>query len=72
MVDAGSFPDLSKREDIQSYLFSTAESLGVEVDDDAVAAALDGRDILAHFRIFFNVPTIHQLLGEKGSGVSRD
>lgn len=56
--------------DVQTYLRETAESLGVELHNDAVAAELDRRDPVAHLRSCFNVPRIKQLLGEeRSSGV---
>ena len=72
MVWTMAFPDLFSKEDVQGYLRSTAESLGVEIDSDTLAAELDRRDPVAHLRTFFNIPSVGQLLaeGERSAGTS--
>lgn len=50
------FPDLRTRDALHSYLRGVAETLGVEEDDDAVAAELDLRDSLSHMRSSFHIP----------------
>lgn len=55
-------PDLRTRDAIHGYIHGIAEQLGVKVDDDAVAAELDGRDALARFRNSFHVPSVDQIL----------
>ena len=64
MATSEGFPDLRRREDVQSYLLDTARCLGVELDDEALAVDLDRRDVLADFRSYFHVPTIGQLVSE--------
>ena len=67
----GDFPDLRSRDDIQRYLRHAAQSIGVALDSDAVAAELDRRDPVAHLRSCFNVPTVDQLMseGERSPGM---
>lgn len=55
-------PELKSREDVQAYLRSVAEEVGVALESSEVAAELDRRDQLAGFRDKFHVPTIAQLL----------
>ena len=60
-------PDLSTREDIQTYLTSLAGELGMALDDEQLAVELDRRDQLARFRSQFHVPTVGQLTGRTES-----
>lgn len=62
------FPDLCTGDAIHRYLRGVAESLGVEEDDDAVAAELDFRDSLSHMRSSFNVPPLLKD-GERDNGI---
>lgn len=55
-------PELSTREDVQSYLRSLAQQLDLPITDPQFAAALDSRDQLGEFRNKFFIPKIGDLL----------
>ena len=64
MATKGSLPELTTREEVQSFLQSVAAEVGVALEDSRVAEELDKRDELAPFRKKFSFPTIGQLLEE--------
>ena len=55
-------PELRSRGEVQGYLKSVAEEVGMALESSEVAAELDRRDQLAAFRDKFHIPTIGQLL----------
>ncbi len=57
-------PELTTREEVQSFLRGVAAEVGVALEDSRVAEELDRRDELAPFRKKFSLPTIGQLLEE--------
>lgn len=61
---AKKLPELRTRGEIQSYLRSVADEVGMSLHSPRVAEELDRRDQLANFRGKFALPTIGQLLDE--------
>ena len=52
------------RDQVQDYLLTLVEELGVNLEDPAMATELDRRDELKSFRERFEVPAIGELLEE--------